>query len=239
MARPRGGPFSLNVMWQVLAGFLLTVALAILLMRRTLRSRARTKATPAILFAESANILQDPEFGHGETVGSYVLTGRYNGRFVQVRVLTDTLAVRKLPSQWLMVTIPEPLPVGSVFDLMLRPAGPLTFSNFDQLAHTLPLPAGYPEDAVIRTDNRASILNPAVVASHLPALLDSRSKELLITPNGLRLVTLLAEADRLRYGVLRQAEFGNVTLAPELLQGIIVRLLSLRDDIIASESHSP
>jgi hypothetical protein len=226
-------------MWQILVGTLLTVALALLLARQAARSRVRLREAPAAIFAEAANILQRPEYGHGETVGSYVLTGRYNNHFVQVKVLADTLAVRKLPSQWLMVTIPEPLPVAAVFDLMLRPAGPLTFSNFDQLAHTLPLPKGYPEDAVIRTDDRDRVLDPAVIAAHLVSLFDSRSKELLITPNGLRLVRLLSEADRVRYGVLRQAEFGNVQLDPELLQRTIVRLLKLRDDIIASESSPP
>ena len=49
---------------------------------------------------------------------------------------------------------------------------------------------------------------------HLSLFADGRAKELLVTPNGVRFVWLLAEADRARYGVFRQAEFGDAALHP-------------------------
>src|SRR5438132_1289241 len=143
MARRIGGPLLLLMMqmWHLVIGIGLALLLAALLARHAMKVHARNRAAPFLLFDEASRLLDQPEIGQAETVGSYTLSGSYGGHPVQVRVVTDTLAVRKLPSMWLMVTIPEPLPVRAIFDMVMRPAGPVTFSNFDQLAHSLPLPA--------------------------------------------------------------------------------------------------
>ena len=59
-----------------------------------------------------------------------------------------------------------------------------------------------------------------------------RAKELLITPKGVRMVWLLAEAERGRYGLLRQAEFGDARIEPDLLRTILERLILIRQSII-------
>ena len=96
-----------------------------------------------------------------------------------------------------------------IFDMMMRPGSPTTFSNFDHLDHTLPMAAGFPPEAVLRTDRKGVRFPHDIIASHLDLFAEGRAKELLITPNGVRIVWLLAEADRARYGVFRQAEFGD------------------------------
>ena len=93
--------------------------------------------------------------------------------------------------------------------MMMRPGSPTTFSNFDHLDHTLPKAAGFPAEAVVRTDRKGVRFPSEIIAGHLDVFADGRAKELLITPNGVRIVWLLAEADRARYGVFRQAEFGD------------------------------
>ena len=78
---------------------------------------------------------------------------------MQAKALVDTLAVRKLPSLWLMVTIPEPLPRESP----LRPddaAGGaddvLEFRSCCPIrSQRLP---DFPDDAVIRTDDPEHVL---------------------------------------------------------------------------------
>jgi hypothetical protein len=147
--------------------------------------------------------------------------------------VVDTLAVRRLPALWLLVTVQAPLPLNAKLDLMMRPAGPTTFSNFDLLPVTLERPAGFPEHAVLRTDDAARAPPAEWLAGHLEVFEDLRAKELLITPQGLRLVWLLAEAERARYGVFRQAEFGAVDIAPDLLRDLLDRLLALRASILA------
>jgi len=225
-------------MWQMIIGTALAVALAALLARHVISTARRRKAEPDRLLSAAAAVLEDPRINAGMTAGTYILTGRYKGRVAEVKVVADTLAVRKLPSLWLMVTMPGPLPVGATLDLMMRPGGASSFSNFDDLPVTVPNPQGFPRDAVIRTDDAARMLNPMIISRHL-ALIHSRyGKELLITPKGLRIVLLAGEADRARYGVFRQADFGDVTIDPQMVTDSLDLMIALRHNIEMRETPS-
>ena len=115
----------------------------------------------------------------------------------------------------------------------MRPAGPTTFSNFDFLPAVIRTPPDFPAGAVIRTDDPDHIPPGFLIEPHLRVFDDPRAKELLISPKGVRLVWQIAEADRARYGVFRQAEFGDVVLQPERVGGLLDRLIALRQSIIA------
>ncbi len=218
-------------MWQQILGIIAALGLAALLARQFLHTMARQKAAPHLFFEDAKAVLDEPRISSGPAAGTYQLTGHYKGHAVQVKAITDTLAVRKLPSLWLMVTIPESLPLTAIFDLMMRPAGPTTFSNFDALPFTVERPADFPEHGVLRTDDPDHLLPGHVVAPHLAAFFGPGPKELLITPSGIRIVTLIAEADRARYGVFRQADFGGAALDATTLIGHLDRLLALREAI--------
>jgi hypothetical protein len=218
--------------WQTVIGILAGVGLACLLARQFLATRARRAAEPDILFSRVQNILENPRLESTGTVGVHRLLGKWNGLPVQVQTVVDTLAVRKLPSLWLMVTIPEPLPLRSTFDLMMRAAGPTSFSNFDLLPHAVHVPGNFPEHAAIRTDDPGHLLPAHIVAPHLGAFDNPRMKELLISPKGLRLVMQMAEADRARYGVFRQADFGAAVLEASTLQDMLVRLAAIRRTVL-------
>ncbi len=220
-------------MWQTALGIIATLGLAALLARQLLAARARRRDEPYRLFAEVMEVLDDAKVLPGPTYGSYRLAGRHHGLDVQVQTVVDTLSVRKLPSLWLMVTIADSLPVKATFDLMMRPAGPTTFSNYENLPDSAGTPPGFPEQAIIRTDNQTLMVPPRVVLPHLDADFRQRGKELLISPKGLRLVVQLGEADRVRYGVLRQAEFGEARIEEIELRGLLDRLMTLRTDILA------
>lgn len=218
-------------MWQEILGIIVALGLAALLARQFLDVMARQKAAPANFFANTKSVLDDPKISSGPTVGTYQLTGRYKGHAVQVKAITDTLAVRKLPSQWLMVTIPEDLPVTATFDMMMRPAGPTTFSNFDTLPFSLGRPPDFPEHAIVKTDDPDNVLPSSVVVPHIRPFFSPGPKELLIAPGGIRMVSLLAEADRARYGVFRQADFSGASLDAATLVDHLERLLALREAI--------
>ncbi len=218
-------------MWQTVFSIIAALALAALLARQFLDAMAKRKAAPHAFFGEAAGILDAPRITAGEAAGTLCLNGRYQGHEVQVKAITDTLPVRKLPSLWLMVTIPEALPITSTFNLMMRPAGPATFSNFDRLPVSIERPPDFPEHAVVRTDDPAHLIPAHVVAPHLEPFFGPRGKELLINPKGLRMVVMMAEADRARYGVFRQADFGEAALDPGMLKDMLDRLLALRNDI--------
>lgn len=220
-------------MWQTIIGLLLAVLLAALLLRQFRRAAAVRRAEPERLFRDALPVLQNAEAKAGDTAGTYLLTGTWRGHDVQVKALADTLAVRKLPGLWLMVTLPGPLPVSSTLDLMMRPASATSFSNFDHLPFTYENPAEFPQHLVARGDAPEPPLPFDLVSSHIAALRDRRGKELLVTPRGVRLVMLLAEADRARYGVFRQADFGGITVDPAMLETCIAQLTDLRQDILA------
>lgn len=193
----------------------------------------RQRLDPLRFYARAKPLLEQPELQDTGSVGYPRLVGRYHGHPVQVLPVIDTLPTRRLPALWVLVTLQCALPVSARFDLMMRPNAPTTFSNFDLLPVTMQTPHGFPEYAVLRTDDPKNVLAPEVVAPHLDIFQDSRAKELLITPNGVRLVWLLAEADRARYGVFRQADFGDTDLDPTVLQNLLDRLLALRQAIAA------
>ncbi len=218
-------------MWQTILGSLLALVLAVLLFRQISAAARRRRGEPERLFAEARTVLENATVSPGATAGVYEMTGRYKGDAVQVKLIADTLALRKLPSLWLMTTLPGPMPVEATLDLMMRPSGPTSFSNFDHLPFTVPTPAGFPDHAVIRSDDPARMLPLHVIAGQMEPFHGPRAKELLVSPKGVRLVSLMAEADRARYGVFRQADFGDAVLDPGHLTDSLDRLIALREAI--------
>jgi hypothetical protein len=185
-----------------------------------------------MFYARAEGVLDRSELEETGSLGYPRLVGRYRDMPVQVLPVVDTLPVRRLPALWLLVTLQSPLPVTGRFDLMMRPTAPTTFSNFDLLPITLPRHPDFPRDAVVRTDDEDHVLPAHIIAPHLQVFEDSRAKELLITPNGVRIVWLLAEANRARYGVFREADFGDADLDPDLLRSLLQRLVDLRVSIL-------
>jgi len=196
---------------------------------RNSRNRARTAlaadaASVGVIVADAADVSDG-------TAGVVTWAGTWNGQRVQVRTIVDTLATRKLPVRWLSISITEPVDVPATFDMMMRPGSATTFSNFDHLDHTLPKAIGFPAEAVLRTDRKGVTFPLDIVAGHLGIFADGRAKELLVTPKGVRIVWLLAEAERARYGVFRQAAFGDTNLDPALIDGLLHSASALRDAI--------
>ena len=219
-------------MWSTVLGLVALAALGWRLVHVFRRKQRQKTAATEFLFADVLGVVEEAVFEKRGADEYPRLSGTYGGFPVQIYPLVDTLATRRLPALWLMVTLQDKLPVKAHFDLMMRPAGPTTFSNFDHLPHTLDHQEGFPEQAVIRTDNAEDVLPASLLERHLEPFFGPRAKELLITQNGLRVVWLLAEAERARYGVLRQAEFGNVRIEGHVAQDILDRLIAIRKDIL-------
>jgi hypothetical protein len=220
-------------MLSTILGFVVVAGLGARLIYVFRRTQERKKAATDVLFANALKIIEEPRFEQQGTNGYPRLSGRYREFPVQIHPLIDTLAIRRLPALWLLVTLQDKLPLTARFDMMMRPAGPTTFSNFDHLPHTLQHPEGFPEHAVIRTDDADEVLPASLLKPYLAPFFGPQAKELLITENGLRIVWLLAEAERARYGIFRQAEFGTPEIDQEVLRDILDRLLAIRKDILA------
>jgi len=221
----------------LLAGAIV-LALALHLTWLARRSRNRALAALAADEASIRTVIADAADVSDGTAGVVTWEGSWNGQRVQLRTIVDTLATRKLPARWLSVSITEKVAVPATFDMMMRPGSPTTFSNFDHLQHTLPKAPGFPAEAVLRTDRRGTRFPQGTIAEHLEPFSEGRAKELLITPNGVRIVWLLAEAERARYGVFRQAAFGDAQIDPALIERLLTSLSALRDAINKSERQA-
>ena len=219
-------------MWSMVLGLVALAALGWRLVHVFRRKQRQKAAATEFLFADLLGVVEEAAFEQRGADEYPRLSGTYGGFPVQIYPLVDTLATRRLPALWLMVTLQDKLPVKAHFNLMMRPAGPTTFSNFDHLPHTLDHQEGFPEQAVIRTDIAEGVLPASLIVPHLEPFFGPRAKELLITQNGLRIVWLLSEAERARYGVLRQAEFGEVQIDGLLVRDILDRLIAIRKDIL-------
>ena len=219
-------------MWSAVLGVVAIAALGARLVYNFQKARARRQANTEMLFAGVLKVTEEPRFEQQDERGFPRLSGRYGGFPIQIKPVVDTLAIRRLPALWLLVTLQDRLPVKARFDMMMRPAGPTTFSNFDLLPQTLELPKGFPEHAVIRTDDADEVIPASIIKPHAGLFFGPRAKELLITENGVRMVWLLAEADRARYGIFRQAEFGTVEIDPKVLKDILDCLLAIRQTIL-------
>jgi hypothetical protein len=209
------------------------IALALVLHLAWLARANRNKAAAALAADEASirAVVTDAANVSDGTAGVVTFAGSWSDRRVQLRTIVDTLAIRKLPTRWLSVTITEQVAVPGTFDMMMRPGSPTTFSNFDHLDHTLAKTAEFPAEAVVRTDRKGVRFPQDIIAGHLDIFSEGRAKELLITPKGVRIVWLLAEAERARYGVFRQAEFGDVRLDPVLIERLLASASAIRDAI--------
>ena len=202
--------------------------LALRLIRET---RARSAARAGYFGAVK------PLFDGGETrlqpTGFPRMTGRRDGLAFDLQAIPDTLTFRKLPALWVLVTLPEALPVQATLDLLARPSGNEPFTRFATLPQSLPTPPDLPKEIAIRSDDATGIPPPDLLARHADLFGDPRVKELVLSPKGLRIVILAEEADRSRYLIFREAEMGRTPLASARLQPLLDRLAAIRKDVLA------
>lgn len=190
------------------------------------RRRARAGYFDAVkpLF-DSADVQVQP-------TGFARMTGHRKGRAFDLQALPDTLTFRKLPALWVMVSLPEPMPVAATLDLMARPSGNEPFSRFADLPQTLPRPAFLPDTVAVRSDNSRLVPPERLIARLGAVFANPRIKEALISPKGLRIVFLAEEADRGRFLIFRDAEMGRTPLAPTEVAPLLDVLDVLRQDLI-------
>ncbi|MBZ0155207.1 MAG: hypothetical protein K8I29_03210 [Alphaproteobacteria bacterium] len=165
-----------------------------------------------------------------------VLEGRYRGYGVRIELIADHIAVRKLPSLWLTVTLRGTVRYGGVLDLLVRPLNVEFFSPSALLEARLSVPPGWPQDAWLRSDRPDAMPPLEYIEPHVRFFHDPRAKELLITPRGIRLVYQAQEGVRAHYQVLRQVEFAGPPLSPRLLGSLMDRAIALYEDL-KQEGH--
>lgn len=171
-----------------------------------------------------------------------VLEGRYRGLPVRLEPVLDDIGLRKLPSLWLKTTLLVANPRRGVLDFIVRPQGIEVYSPSHDLHTRLEIPAGWPQHAILCTDDAGKTPPLAVLMPHMRAFEDKRMKELLITPLGVRLVYQAAQAQRGEYLVLRQARFTNARIDRALIKALLNRVQAIAvelDAVLADPEAKP
>lgn len=210
----------------------LALALLGLWLGHRLLSESRQRSASRAAYFDAVK----PLFQGGETrlqpTGFPRMTGRRDGLAFDLQAVPDTLTFRKLPALWVLVTLPEPLPLRATLDLMARPSGNEPFTKFATLPQSLPTPPDLPREVAVRSDDASRIPPPDLIARRAHLFQDSRVKELVLPPKGLRIVILVEEADRGRFLIFREAEMGRSPLSPARLRPILDSLAALREDVM-------
>ncbi|NBQ39627.1 MAG: hypothetical protein EBU34_07550 [Alphaproteobacteria bacterium] len=212
-------------------GLLIVSAIAVcvcfVVLFRSSQARSRRRVS---YFSRCHRLFESPSSTLDPT-GFERLSGFHKGYLFDVRVLPDTLSYRKLPTLWLIVTLQAPVRVESTLDVMMRPTGVETFSNFGTLATQLALPENFPPYSALRTDREDGILPTGLIAPLVAKLDPDYLKEIIISPAGLRIVWLAEEARRSAYLLFRDSELGREPLPFEGLHDLLGHLLTLKADL--------
>jgi|RhiMethySRZTD1v2_1073278.scaffolds.fasta_scaffold1268292_1 hypothetical protein len=160
-----------------------------------------------------------------------VLRGRYQGYDIELLPMVEGLAMRKLPSLWLQVTVYAAIPFGGGLDYLARPLGVEFYSPTDCFTVRLPVPEAWPAHAVLQTDNPADMPPLDVIEPHMALFQDQRAKELLVTPKGVRLVYQAAQAEQGPYQTLRLVRFPLEPLDPDLARALMDAAVGLVHDL--------
>lgn len=218
---------SAAAIWAVLAAA--TAGVVLVLLRRAQAARATRRGA----FLGAATVLFEQVRIELAATGFPRMAGRRGGAEFDIQVVPDTLSVRKLPALWVLVSLPGPLPVTGTLDVLLRPTGMETFTNFSRLPVQVQPPPGFPPDCAIRTDAPGHAAFANALREVMETVDTDRLKEILITPAGVRLVFLAEEADRGRYLLFRDAEMGRDPLPPARLTPFLAAALALRSAVMA------
>ena len=194
------------------------------------RNRSAIKAERLAMFDECLPLFESYDIAQDD-ISYPVLQGRYKGYDVTLEPIPDHIAFRTLPSLWLLVTIRGRTPFKGVFDFLRRPKNVEFYSPSSKLEKSISIPQSWPQDAWLRTDYPDRMPPEKLLDPHMSIFEDRKTKELLVTPKGVRIVYQANEAIRSYYMLLRQARFENIMLARDLVQALLDRATALFEDL--------
>ena len=204
---------------------LVGVALLVMLYRR---DRRHVRAQRAKFFDLCLNLFQ--AFRITQDGPDYpLLSGRYRDHEVRLQPLVDNMAWRKVPVLWLKVTVLKPNSYQAILDFLVRPGGVEVYSPSDELHYHLPLPDGWPEQALLCTDDPSSTPPLELLTPHMGVFADIYMKELVVTSRGVRLMRMIWQAKRLHYAVLREVKFDEIYLDPIIAKTLLDSAAAIAD----------
>ena len=204
---------------------LVSVALLVMLYRR---DRRLLKAKRAKFFGLCLDMFQAYRVTQDGAVYP-LLSGRYRDHEVRLEPLIDNMAWRKVPILWLKVTVLKPNSYQAILDFLVRPGGVEVYSPSDELHYHLPLPDGWPEQALLCTDDPSATAPLELITPHMGVFADVYMKELVVTSRGVRLTRMIWQSKRLNYMVLREVSFEKIYLDPGVAKTLLDSTIAIAD----------
>jgi hypothetical protein len=158
-----------------------------------------------------------------------LLSGRYRDHEVRLEPVVDDMAWRKVPVLYLKVTVLKPNPFPAILDLLIRPGGVEVYSPSDELHYHVKTPEGWPEPALLCTDDPSSLPPLELITPHIGVFNDIYMKELVATSRGVRLTRMIWQARRLHYAVLREVNFEELYLDPAIAKTLLDATINIAD----------
>lgn len=156
------------------------------------------------------------------------LSGRIGGRNIDLRLICDTMTIRRLPQLWMQVTQLVRLEGVGGFAILVRPSGYEFYSMTASYHHVVETPAGFPSEIIIRAkDRKAALMFERLAPAIAPILADERVKEVAVAPEGIRIIRQASEGKRGDYLLLRQAVFEEAVVSTEMLDTVLRELDSI------------
>jgi hypothetical protein len=190
------------------------------------RDRARKKASRAAYFDDCRPLFEDCRVAQ-DGIDFPILDGRYQGHRIRLEPVIDHMAVRKLPSLWLKVSLFGALPIAGTIDFLIRPQNTEFYSPSASLPISLRIPPAWPQHALLRTDIEDRSLPVEMLTPHMQMFDDEKTKELVVTPRGVRIVYQASQGERAYYMVLRQPEFGEARLPIALARRLLEQAIAV------------
>jgi hypothetical protein len=204
-------------------------ALVLLMASKYQRDAKRKNHARNTVFDDCVDLLQQAQMSQ-DKANLPVLQGSYAGYKVALSVVEDTLAWRKLPPLWLLIKVSANLPSVGSMDLIVRPANNEFYSPSWQWDGNLTIPPNWPQHAIIKYQQQP--VDTTLLADHVPALFaDEKMKELLITPNMVRLTYMVKQADRGEYLIMRNAVFNATPLGKDGAEALIKQAIAVRQTL--------
>jgi hypothetical protein len=165
------------------------------------------------------------------------VSGSFAGYEVKFSLIEDTVAVRKIPPLWLMVTVKGKVPINGTFDLIVRPSNNEFYSPAWQWNGNVQVPSHWPQHAVIKYQD--SLIDVAKIDHFVPILFaDERAKELLINPSVLRITYMAKQAERGEYLIMRNSVFSGEAIAEEVVAKVLKQAIEIRQ-LLEKDAYEP
>lgn len=185
------------------------------------------------LFDECALLLQQPQQSV-DKANLPLLQGRYADYKVSLSIVEDTLGWRKIPPLWLLIKVEANKLSNGTLDLIVRPSNNEFYSPSWQWDGNLAIPPNWPQHAIIKYQNQ--VVDLALLEPYIPRLfIDSRMKELLVTPSMVRLTYMIKQAERGEYLIMRNAVYESTPISQDMIETLLEQAVAIRKSMEVSE----